>query len=450
MAVFSTDLSGTVDTLLENKRYTSIMDIFRTLNAVDIAVILEDQTPQKLLVLFRLLPKELAADVFVEMGHDSQEMLINAFSDAELSAIVNELYVDDAADIIEEMPANVVKRILKQADSDTRKQINDLLKYPDDSAGSIMTTDFIGLSPDLTAAQALSVIRRKGVDKETIDICYVVEKSRLIGEISLRELVLAEEDTPVSELMDENVIFAKTLEDMEEAADKFARYDLTVMPVVDGDSRLVGIITVDDAIDVMREEATEDMEKMAALTPSEKPYPKLSVFEIYKNRIPWLMLMMISAVFTQLIIGKFEAALAAQIVLTTFIPMLMDTGGNSGSQASVTIIRSLSLGEIQLRDIFKVIFKELRVALMCGLSLAVVNFAKLMLFDKVGLMIALTVSLTLLAVVLIAKFVGCTLPLLVKKIGLDPAVMASPIITTVVDAIALIIFFGRATTLLGI
>ena len=250
--------------------------------------------------------------------------------------------------------------------------------------------------------------------------------------------------------MDENVIFAKTLEDMEEAADKFARYDLTVMPVVDGDSRLVGIITVDDAIDVMREEATEDMEKMAALTPSEKPYPKLSVFEIYKNRIPWLMLMMISAVFTQLIIGKFEAALAAQIVLTTFIPMLMDTGGNSGSQASVTIIRSLSLGEIQFRDIFKVIFKELRVALMCGLSLAVVNFAKLMLFDKVGLMIALTVSLTLLAVVLIAKFVGCTLPLLVKKIGLDPAVMASPIITTVVDAIALIIFFGLATTLLGI
>ena len=244
--------------------------------------------------------------------------------------------------------------------------------------------------------------------------------------------------------------FRNIPEDMEEAADKFARYDLTVMPVVDGDSRLVGIITVDDAIDVMREEATEDMEKMAALTPSEKPYPKLSVFEIYKNRIPWLMLMMISAVFTQLIIGKFEAALAAQIVLTTFIPMLMDTGGNSGSQASVTIIRSLSLGEIQFRDIFKVIFKELRVALMCGLSLAVVNFAKLMLFDKVGLMIALTVSLTLLAVVLIAKFVGCTLPLLVKKIGLDPAVMASPIITTVVDAIALIIFFGLATTLLGI
>lgn len=450
MAVFSTDLSNTVETLLENKRYNSVRDVLSTVNAVDIAVILEDQPPQKLILLFRLLPKELAAEVFVEMEHESQELLINAFSDKELGELVNELYADDATDIVEEMPANVVKRILKQADSETRKQINELLKYPEDSAGSLMTTDFVSLSPALTAKQALFAIRQKGVDKETIDICYVVDKSKLLGEISLRSIVLANEESLVSELMDDNVIFANTSEDIEGVADKFARYGLTAMPVVDGENRLVGIITVDDAIYVMREETTEDIEKMAALTPSEKPYPKLGIFEIYKNRIPWLMLMMISAVFTQIIIGRFEAALAAQIALTAFIPMLMDTGGNSGSQASVTIIRSISLGEVNFSDIFKVIWKEMRVALLCGISLAAVNFAKLMLFDNVGIPISLTVSLTLLSTVMIAKFVGCTLPLIVKKIGLDPAVMASPIITTVVDAIALMIYFGLATTLLGI
>lgn len=450
MAVFSTDLSSTVETLLENKRYNSVRDVLSTVNAVDVAVILEDQPPQKLILLFRLLPKELAAEVFVEMEHDSQELLINVFSDKELGELVNELYADDAADIVEEMPANVVKRILKQADSETRKQINELLKYPEDSAGSLMTPDFVGLAPMLTAEQALNAIRRKGVDKETIDICYVVEKSKLLGEISLRSIVLASENAVVSELMDENVIFASTLDDIEDVAEKFARYGLTALPVVDGENRLVGIITVDDAIDVMREETTEDIEKMAALTPSEKPYPRLGVFEIYKNRIPWLMLMMISAVFTQLIIGRFEAALAAQIALTAFIPMLMDTGGNSGSQASVTIIRSLSLGEIGFSDIFKIIWKELRVALLCGGSLAIVNFAKLMFFDRVVISVAMTVSLTLLATVLIAKFVGCTLPLIVKRIGLDPAVMASPIITTVVDAIALMIYFALATFLLGL
>lgn len=450
MAVFSTDLSSTVETLLENKRYNSVRDVLSTVNAVDVAVILEDQPPQKLILLFRLLPKELAAEVFVEMGHDSQELLINVFSDKELGELVNELYADDAADIVEEMPANVVKRILKQADSETRKQINELLKYPEDSAGSLMTPDFVGLAPTLTAGQALSAIRRKGVDKETIDICYVVEKSKLLGEISLRSIVLANENAVVSELMDENVIFASTLEDIEEVAQKFARYGLTALPVVDGENRLVGIITVDDAIDVMREETTEDIEKMAALTPSERPYPKLGVFEIYKNRIPWLMLMMISAVFTQLIIGRFEAALAAQIALTAFIPMLMDTGGNSGSQASVTIIRSLSLGEIGFSDIFRIIWKEFLVALLCGGSLAIVNFLKLLFFDRVMLSVAMTVSLTLLATVLIAKFVGCSLPLIVKKIGLDPAVMASPIITTVVDAIALMVYFALATTLLGL
>lgn len=302
----------------------------------------------------------------------------------------------------------------------------------------------------MTAAEALDHIRLTGVDKETIDICYVIEKRRLIGLVSLRTLVLANARAVVSDLMDENVISVGTLDDIAVVADMFAKYDLTVMPVVDGENRLVGIVTVDDAIDVMRDEATEDIEKMAAITPSDKPYPRLSVMDLYKSRIPWLLLLMLSAVFTQLIIGKFEAALAANIILTSFIPMLMDTGGNSGSQSSVTIIRSLSLAEIRFSDIFRIMFKEMRVALLCGATLAVVTFGKLMLFDRLGVFVSLTVSLTLLATVVVAKFFGCTLPLLVKKIGLDPAVMASPIITTIVDAIALLIYFAIASAMLGI
>ena len=302
----------------------------------------------------------------------------------------------------------------------------------------------------MSAAEALDHIRLTGVDKETIDICYVIEKRRLIGLVSLRTLVLANARAVVSDLMDENVISVGTLDDIAVVADMFAKYDLTVLPVVDGENRLVGIVTVDDAIDVMRDEATEDIEKMAAITPSDKPYPRLSVTDLYKSRIPWLLLLMLSAVFTQLIIGKFEAALAANIILTSFIPMLMDTGGNSGSQSSVTIIRSLSLAEIRFSDIFRIMFKEMRVALLCGATLAVVNFGKLMLFDRLGVFVSLTVSLTLLATVVVAKFFGCTLPLLVKKIGLDPAVMASPIITTIVDAIALLIYFAIASAMLGI
>ena len=348
------------------------------------------------------------------------------------------------------MPASVVKRILKQASPDVRRDINELLKYPEDSAGSIMTPEFADLHSSMTAAEALDHIRLTGVDKETIDICYVIEKRRLIGLVSLRTLVLANARAVVSDLMDENVISVGTLDDIAAVADMFAKYDLTVMPVVDGENRLVGIVTVDDAIDVMRDEATEDIEKMAAITPSDKPYPRLSVMDLYKSRIPWLLLLMLSAVFTQLIIGKFEAALAANIILTSFIPMLMDTGGNSGSQSSVTIIRSLSLAEIRFSDIFRIMFKEMRVALLCGATLAVVNFGKLMLFDRLGVFVSLTVSLTLLATVVVAKFFGCTLPLLVKKIGLDPAVMASPIITTIVDAIALLIYFAIASAMLGI
>ena len=450
MAVFSTDLSRTIEILLEKKQYNSIKNILVTLNPPDIAIILEDQPADRLMRLFRLLTKELAAEVFVEMEPELQEQLINGFTDKELAEILDEMYDDDAADLVEEMPANVVNRILKQADPDMRRSINELLKYPEDSAGSIMTTEFCDLAKDLTAAEALAHIRRNGVDKETIDTCYVTDRRKLLGTITLRQLVLASDGMPVSDMMDENFVSVSTLDDSEEVADLFAKYDLLSIPVVDSDSRLVGIVTVDDAIDVIREEATEDIEKMAAITPSGKSYPRLSVFEIYKNRIPWLMLMMLSATFTQFIMKGFEDGLEKVVALSFYIPMLMDTGGNSGSQASVTIIRSLSLGEIEFKDILKVIFKELRVALMCGVTLAVLCFGKATLIDSnppaIALNVALTVSGTLLITVILAKFFGCTLPMLVKKIGLDPAVMASPMITTIVDALSLIIYFLIAST----
>lgn len=450
MAVFSTDLSSTIETLLENKRYNSVKDILVTVNPQDIAVIFSDQPPARLILLFRLLPKELAAEVFVEMDPELQEQLINAFSDKELEELMSELYMDDTVDLIEEMPANVVKRILKQTDPKMRGKINELLNYPEDSAGSIMTIEFADLRSGMTASEALERIRTTGIDKETIDICYVTEKRKLLGAVSLRSLVLAEGDSAVSEIMDENVIYANTLDDIEAVADMFAKYDLTALPVVDKEQRLVGIITVDDAIDVMRDETTEDMAKMAAVTPSDKPYPKMSVFELYKSRIIWLMLLMISAALTQLVINKFQGALESMIILAAFIPMLMDTGGNAGSQSSATVIRSLSLNEIAFPDILKVIWKEIRVAALCGLTLGVMNFAKLYFIDKVGIAIAAAVSITLVATVIVSKFFGCTLPLIVKKIGLDPAVTASPMITTIVDVTSLIIYFLIASAMLGI
>ena len=444
-------LEQTISSLLENKRYSTIKDILITLNAADIAIILGELPEESLPLLFRLLPKELAADSFVEMDADSQESLITRFSDTELKAVIDELYIDDAVDLVEEMPANVVKRILKQADPDTRKLINELLKYPDDSAGSIMNTEFVELRTNQTVSEAIRILRQEGMEKETINDCFVTNKDRtLAGLISLRTLILSKDEDLISERMDTNLISVSTMEDQETVAEKFKRYDLTAMPVVDGENRLVGIVTVDDAIDVMEEEATEDIEKMAAMTPSDKPYLKTSVWDIYKHRIPWLMLLMISATFTGMIITHFEHALAAQVVLTAYIPMLMDTGGNSGSQASVTIIRGLSLNEIQFRDALLVIWKEIRVAVMCGISLAAVNFVKLLLLDQVGMTVSLVVSLTLAITVALAKCIGCSLPLLAKKIGFDPAVMASPLITTVVDALALLIYFGIATALLGI
>lgn len=444
-------MGKTIESLLEQKKYVTIRDVLTTMQAIDIAALFDDIDQDRLPLLYRLLPKELAAETFVEMDEDAQTMLIHGFSDTELKEVVDELYVDDMVDLVEEMPANVVKRILRSADNETRKAINEILKYPDDSAGSIMTTEYVSLRPAMTVGDAIKRIRRTGVDKETIYTGYVTTPNRtLVGMLSLRTLLLSDDDDVVQDIMETNVIAVNTLDDKEEVANQFKKYDFLTIPVVDKEFRLVGIVTVDDAIDVMEDEVTEDMEMMAAITPTDKPYLKTGVFETWKKRIPWLLLLMISATFTGMIITSFEDALAAQVTLTAFIPMLMDTGGNSGSQASVTVIRGLSLGEIEFVDIFKVMWKEIRVALMCGITLAIANFAKLMLFDRVGLWVSLVVCLTLIVTVFFAKIIGCALPMLAKKIGFDPAVMASPFITTAVDAISLVVYFQIATLLLGI
>ena len=444
-------LQSSIQRLLESKKYTTLRDIFITLQPADIASLFDEMPEESLPLLFRLLPKELAADTFVEMDDDAQELLIHGFSDTELKEVVDELYVDDAVDLIEEMPANVVMRILRQADPEVRKQINEVLKYPEDSAGSIMTTEFVSLRPSMTVSDSIKRIRRTGVDKETIYTCYVTDDNRrLIGMISIKTLLLSDEDEIITEIMESNVISVNTLDDQESVANQFNKYDFLAIPVVDGENRLVGIVTVDDAIDVMQEETTEDMEVMAAITPTDKPYMKTGVFETYSKRIPWLLILMISATFTGWIISAYEQALAVQVALTAFIPMLMDTGGNSGSQASVTIIRGLSLDEIKFRDMPSVIFKECRVALLCGVTLAVANFLKLMFIDRVGLYISIVVCLTLICTVFVAKFIGCTLPMIAKKIGFDPAVMASPFITTAVDAISLLMYFQIARIFLNI
>lgn len=444
-------LEQTISSLLEHKRYSSIKDILITLNGVDIAMILSEMEEESLPFLFRLLPKELAADTFVEMDADKQEVLITKFSDTELKAVIDELYIDDAVDLVEEMPANVVKRILKQADPDTRKLINELLKYPEDSAGSIMNTEFVELRTGCTVSEAIKLIRQIGLEKETINDCFVTNAGRtLVGIISIRTLILSSDDDLVESKMDPNVISVGTTEDQEAVALKFKKYDLTSMPVVDKEGRLVGIVTVDDAIDVMEEETTEDIELMAALTPSDKPYLKTGVWEIYIHRIPWLLIMMISATFTGMIINRFENALKVQIALTAYIPMIMGTGGNSGSQASVTVIRGLSVNEIHMKDLLQVFWKETRVSIMCGISLAIVNFFKLIYLDKQTSGVALTVSLTLVITVILAKLIGCTLPLLAKQLKFDPAVMASPIITTVVDALSLLMYFVVASAVLKI
>lgn len=450
-------LFETIQTLLDNKRYSTLRDILNTMNPVDIAAVFEDLQSEKTALLFRLLPKETAAETFVEMDEETQQLLIHGFSDTELKEVIDELYVDDAVDLIEEMPANVVKRILRQADPQTRKEINEILKYPEDSAGSIMTTECVILRPKMTAEEAIKRIRRTGIDKETIYTCYVSDaSSTLIGIVTIKTLLLSDDDEVIENIMETNVISVNTLDDQEEVAQKFNKYNFLALPVVDKENRLVGIVTVDDAIDVMEEEATEDIQKMAAITPTtDKPYDRIGVFETYLARIPWLLILMISATFTGMIITGFEDALAGSLVLSAFIPMLMDTGGNSGSQASVTVIRALSLDEIEFKDIFKVIFKEARVSLLCGVTLAAANFAKIMLFDRLVLgntgitvQVALVVCLTMIVTIFIAKLVGCTLPMIAAKIGFDPAVMASPFITTIVDAISLVVYFQIAQAIL--
>ena len=448
-------LTETIRVLLEERKFNTLRDILTTMKPYDIAAIFEELQDEKTPILFRILPKELAAETFVEMDDETQEFLIHGLSDSELKEVVDELFVDDAVDLIEEMPANVVKRILRQADKDMRKQINELLKYPEDSAGSIMTTEFIVLRPDMTAEMAIKRIRRTGVDKETIYTCYVTDNNnKLIGISTVKDLLLADDDDLVKDLMEENVISVNTLDDQEQVAQMFSNYNFLALPVVDNENRLVGIVTIDDAIDVIQEEATEDMEKLAAVLPSDKPYMKTSVWGIYRKRIPWLLVLMLSATFTSAIISSFEGALASVIVLSSFIPMITGSGGNAGSQASVSVIRALSLGEIEFKSLFKVLWKELRVSILCGATLAAANFIKLMIFDLNGnpnaFVIALVVSLTLLGTIMMSKLVGSSLPLLASKIGFDPAVMANPLISTVCDSLSLLIYFGIATTILNI
>lgn len=458
MAEHTVLMEETLLALLKDKKYFSLRDILSTMNPADIAAVFDGLEENRLPLLFRLLPKELAADAFVEMEPEAQELLIRGFSDSELREVLDELYVDDAVDIVEEMPANVVRRILAQADPDMRKQINEILRYPEDSAGSIMTTEYVTLRANMTVEEAIKRIRRTGVDKETIYTCYVTENRRLIGMCTVKDLLLcADDDELIAEIMEENVISVHTLEDKEDVAQMFSKYDFLALPVVDAEGRLVGIVTFDDAMDVMEDEATEDMEKMAAMLPSEKPYMRSSVWAIWKNRIPWLLLLMVSATFTGMILNHFEHALATQIVLTSFIPMLMDTAGNSGSQTSVTIIRGLSLGEIELKDLPRILWKECRIAVLCGLTLAAAVFVKILLIDRallgvegISLPVILTVCLTMAATILCAKLVGGTLPVIAEKLGFDPAVMASPFITTIVDALALFVYFQIAAALLGL
>ena len=449
-------MESTLKVLLEQKKYSTLKDILVTMNPSDVAELFEEIADERLPRLFRLLPKELAAETFVEMQPEEQELLIRGFSDAELHDVIEELYVDDAVDLVEEMPANVVKRILAQADPEMRKEINDLLQYPENSAGSIMTTEYVSLRPQMTVIQAIERIRKTGVDKETIYTCYVTEGRKLLGTVSVKDLLLTADDSlPVSQIMDEHVISVSTLTDQEEVAQTLSKYNFLALPVVDNDGLMVGIITFDDAIDVLVEETTEDIEKMAGMLPSEKTYLRSTSWDLFKHRIPWLALLMVSATFTGMIITGFESALAAQVVLTAFIPMLMDTGGNSGSQASVTIIRALSLGELDFADTPKVIWKEIKTAVLCGVALATLCFVKIMLVDRMLLgnedittITALVVCFTMVITVLIAKLVGCSLPLAAKKVGFDPAVMASPFITTIVDALSLLVYFGIASALL--
>ena len=441
-----------LEELLESRQFNRVRDMLADLNAVDIAALLEDRSDEQTLLLFRLLPKTLAAEAFAYMEHDTQERLIGVLTDRELASVMDELNMDDAADLVDEMPANVVKRVLRMTDPADRRIINQLLLYPEDSAGSVLTTEFVDLKASMTVDEALDYIRRFGPDKETIYTCYVTDADRhLEGVLTVKELLLNSGDRRVGDLMETNVISVTTTEDQEQVAALFAKYDLIALPVVDSEGRLVGIITVDDVVDIMRKETTEDIEKMAAILPTDRPYLKTGVFETYRKRIPWLLLLMVSATFTGMIITRFETALSSVVALAAFMPMLMDTGGNSGSQSSTAIIRSLSLGDTSPSDALRVIWKELRVAFLCGVSLAAANFIKMLLVDRlllgntaVTMPVAATVCCTIVFVVMFAKVVGSLLPMIAEKIGVDPAVMASPLISTITDAVSLLIYFSIA------
>ena len=437
--------------LVAQKQFRRLKEILSEMNEVDVAEFMEEIEDDQKLLIFRLLPRDMAAEVFSYMeDSEDQEKLISALSDKELREVLDELYLDDTVDIIEDMPANVVSRILRNTDSTTRDQINQLLNYPKDSAGSLMTTEFIFLHPDDTVEQSFNRIREVGLDKETVYTCYVTRNRVLLGVVTVKSMLLSSYETRIGDIMETNVLSVGTHEDKENVAQMFSKYDLTALPVVDGEDRLVGIITVDDAMDVMEEEATEDIEKMAAILPTDKPYFQTGVIETWKHRIPWLLLLMISATFTGTILGFFEEALAANAALTLFIPMLMDTGGNSGGQASVTVIRAMSLGDVEFSDWLRVVWKELRVAVLCAVTLGVVVFGKVMLIDRKGVIVAVVVALTIFVTIIIAKLVGCILPILAKRLGFDPAVMASPFITTVVDALSLLIYFAISTQILGL
>ena len=449
------DLENTLS-LVEGRRFGELARLLKEENAADIAVLLGEVDEAALPVVYRLLPKELAADSFVDMDPERQELLIRAFSDRELREMLNELFMDDTVDIIEEMPAGVVKRILKNTDPETRRTINEILKYPEDSAGTIMTTEYVDLKRDMTIPQAFDRIRRTGTDVETIYNCYVTDANRkLLGIVTVKDLLLSDPDRVIGDIMDTNIISVNTHDDQEFVAHQFEKYDFLAIPVVDAEERLVGIITFDDAMDVIQEENTEDIEIMGGMTPSEKTYLRSSPLELWKHRIPWLMLLMVSATFTGMIMAKFEEALAVQVVLTVFIPMLMDTGGNSGSQSSVTIIRALSLDEVEFADLAVVVWKEIRTAVLCGVTLAAACFLKILLVDRllmsneaVTIPVIAVVCVTMVITIMAAKIIGCTLPMVAKKLGFDPAVMASPFITTFVDAISLLVYFGVAHALL--
>ena len=444
--------------LLNKRDMKQLKQRMEELNEFDVAEFLAEIDDNQMPMVFRLLSKETAAEVFANFDTPEQEKIINSITDSELSGIIEELYVDDAVDMMEELPANVVKRVMRAARPETRNLINQYLRYPDNSAGSIMTSEFVDLKKYMNVKEAFARIRRIGEDKETIYICFVTSADRkLEGIVTVKDLLLADDDTVLEELMDRNVIFASTTEDQESVSEKFSDYDLMALPVVDGEGRLVGIVTVDDIIDVMEQEATEDFEKMAGILPSDKPYSRTSTVEMWKNRIPWLLFLMLSATFTSMILTSFEDMLAVQAGLVAFIPMLMGTGGNSGAQASTAVIRSLSLGDTEPRDALRVMWKEWRVSVLCGLTLALVNFFKMLLLDgmilhndSVTVTVAATVSLSVLFIVMFAKVVGSALPILAEKLGVDPAVMANPLISTVTDAVSLLIYIYVAKLILHI